>query len=183
MLKKVLADGAYPENAAAVACRFGGAVLHVPILPRRVSPALAASFAGIDRFTPSGVPICAAGHRFDLKGRDMTDERYIWAAPEAEDGRPVCSSCPLAHPCTTGERRCIRVNRGDLPQINWDHPQHFARNRALYQRRTGVERAIKRLKVDLCGEDLTHRDALRVQAHLDRKLLALHLLLAARARV
>jgi hypothetical protein len=33
------------------------------------------------------------------------------------------------------------------------------------------------LKVDLNGEYLTHRDALRVQAHFDRKLLTLHLLL------
>ena len=33
------------------------------------------------------------------------------------------------------------------------------------------ERAIKRLKVDPHAEHLTHRDALRVQAHLDRKLL------------
>jgi hypothetical protein len=37
------------------------------------------------------------------------------------------------------------------------------------------------LKVDLNGEHLTHRDAHRVQAHLDRKLLTLHLLLAAAA--
>ena len=66
-----------------------------------------------------------------------------------------------------------------LPQIDWDHPQHFAKNRARYQRRTGVERAIKRLKVDLHGEYLTHRDVHRVQAHFDRKLLTLHLLLAA----
>ena len=39
------------------------------------------------------------------------------------------------------------------------------------------ERAIKRLKVDPHAEHLTHRDALRVQAHLDRKLLTMHLLL------
>jgi hypothetical protein len=44
-----------------------------------------------------------------------------------------------------------------------------------------VERAIKRLKVDLRGEHLTHRDVHRVQAHFDRKLLTLHLLLAATA--
>ena len=53
------------------------------------------------------------------------------------------------------------------------------REKARYDRRPGVERAIKRLKVDLLGANLTHRSALRVQAHLDRKLLILHLLLAA----
>lgn len=78
-----------------------------------------------------------------------------------------------------GTRRHIRVAREDFPQIDWEHPQHLARNNARYQKRTGVERAIKRLKVDLNGEHLTHRDALRVQAHLERKLLTLHLLLRA----
>jgi len=51
------------------------------------------------------------------------------------------------------------------------------RDRTRYQKRTGVERAIKRLKVDLNAEQLTHRDVHRVQAHLDRKLLTLHMLL------
>ena len=77
--------------------------------------------------------------------------------------------------------RHIRVARQDQPQINWRYPQHFAKERERYGKRTGVERAIKRLKVDLGGEVLTHRDAHRVQAHLDRKLLTLHLLLAASA--
>ena len=110
----------------------------------------------------------------------MTSERYIWVAPDDAEGQPVCASCTLAGSCLEkGERRHIRVGRKDQPQINWDHPQHFARDRARYGKRTGVERAIKRLKVDLNGEYLTHRDAHRVQAHLDRKLLTLHILLAA----
>ena len=36
---------------------------------------------------------------------------------------------------------------------------------------------IKRIKVDLRGEILTRRDATRVQAHFDKRLLVLHLLL------
>ncbi len=47
--------------------------------------------------------------------------------------------------------------------------------------RTAVERSIKRLKIDLKGEHLSHRDALRVQAHLDRRLLTLHSLLSVSA--
>jgi hypothetical protein len=181
-LRHVLADDAYRENGDAIACEIDGARLTVPVHPRRVSPTLAASFAGIDRFTPIGVPICDAGHRFELRGRDLTHERYIWVAPDDSDGRSICATCPLAHACTSHARRNIRVNRADLPQIDWEHPQHFARNRARYGKRTGIERAIKRLKVDLRGDSLTHRDALRVQAHLDRKLLALHLLLAVKAQ-
>jgi hypothetical protein len=182
LVRFVLADDAYRENEDEVR-RFGQqARLIVPVHGRKARAALAETFAGINRFTPIGVPVCDGDHRFELRGRDMTNQRFIWAAPNDDDGRPVCASCPLAGNCLEkGERRHIRVEREDQPQINWDHPQHFVRERERYGKRTGVERAIKRLKVDLNGEYLTHRDAHRVQAHLDRKLLALHLLLAAAA--
>ena len=178
-LRHVLADDAYRANEEEVR-RFGQqARLHVPVHPNRRSKAeLAATFDGINRFTPIGVPVCEANRRFQMWGRDLESERYIWAAPDDEDGNSVCSGCPFASTCLRkGTRRHIRIDRADFPQIDWAHPQHFARNRTRYQMRTGVERAIKRLKVDLRGEHLTHRDGQRVQAHLDRKLLTLHLLL------
>ncbi len=178
-LRHVLADDAYKENREAVGCFGQQARLTVPVHPNGKSKAqIAASFDGINRFTPIGIPVCEAGHRLEMRGRDLSSERYIWAAPDDEKGDSVCAGCPLAATCLTkGTRRHIRVERNDFPQIHWDHPQHFARNNSRYQKRTGVERAIKRLKVDLNAEHLTHRDALRVQAHVDRKLLTLHLLL------
>lgn len=179
-IRYVLADDAYRSNRDAVG-RFGQvARLILPVHGRRVNPALADSFDGIDRFTPAGIPVCEGEFRFELRGRDITGERYIWVAPDDEDGRPVCASCPLAATCLgCGQRRHIRVHRNDLPQIDWDHPQHSTKDRTRYKKRTGVERAIKRLKVDLHGEHLTHRGVHRVQAHLDRRLLTLHILLAA----
>jgi hypothetical protein len=181
-LTHVLADDGYQGNAEGVV-RFGRqARLVVPVHPRKPRAGLAEQFAGIDRFTHVGFPICKAGHRFDLRGRDLTGQRYIWAAPDDGEGRAVCAGCPCAAGCVMkGQRRYIRVHRHDQPQLDWDHPQLLCRDRARYQRRTGVERAIKRLKVDLRGEHLTHRDVHRVQAHLDRKLLTLHLLLAVTA--
>lgn len=181
-LSRVLADDAYRANHADVA-RFGQqARLIVPVHARQARAHLADGFDGIARFTPSGVPVCEGGHRFDMRGRDITAERYIWAAPDDDAGQPVCASCPLAARCLDkGKRRHIRVPRHEQPHIDWEHPQHFARERARYSRRTAIERAIKRLKIDLKGEHLTHRDALRVQAHLERRLLTLHLLLAASA--
>ena len=181
-LSYVLADDAYRENHAAVE-RFGQqARLIVPVHGRTARAALANGLAGIARFTPSGVPVCQGGHRFELRGRDITAERYIWAAPDDDAGQPVCARCPLAASCLDkGNRRHLRIPRLEQPHIDWEHPQHFARERARYSQRTAIERAIKRLKIDLKGEHLTHRDALRVQAHLDRRLLTLHLLLAASA--
>lgn len=182
LVRFVLADDAYRENDDAVR-QFGQqARLIVPVHGRKARAALAEAFEGINRFTPTGVPICEGGHRFELRGRDVTNERYIWVAPDDAEGQSVCSSCPLASSCLEkGNRRHIRIERKAQPQINWDHPQHFIRERQRYGKRTGVERAIKRLKVDLKGEHLAHRDAHRVQAHFDRKLLVLHLLLAAAA--
>ncbi len=180
-LTYVLADDAYRDNDAEVA-RFGQqARLVVPIHPRKPDPALDGKFRGIDHFTASGVPVCMQGHRFQMLGRDLNEECYIWVAPEQEaSAQPVCADCPLVKSCLRNKgRRHIRVPREMQPHIDWDAPQHLKRQRALYQQRTGVERAIKRLKVDLKAEHLTQRDALRVQAHLERKLLTLHLLLAA----
>jgi hypothetical protein len=181
-VRYILADDAYRENADAVKAFGQEARLVVPVHGRKARAALAETFAGINRFTPIGVPVCEGEHRFELRGRDMTNERFLWAAPDDDDGRPVCEKCPLAGNCLEkGGRRHIRVEREDQPQINWEHPQHFAREQERYGKRTGIERAIKRLKVDLNGECLTHRDGHRVQAHLDRKLLTFHLLLAAAA--
>jgi hypothetical protein len=177
-LRYVLADDAYQGNEAQVA-RFGqSARLVLPVHPRKAPAGLAEQFRCIDHFTPVGFPVCVAGHRFELLGRDVVGQHYLWAAPLSEQGQSVCKGCPRAVDCLVhGLRRQLRVSRQDQPQICWEHPQLLARERARYGQRTAVERAIKRLKVDLGGEYLTHRDGQRVQAHLDRKLLTLHLLL------
>ncbi len=178
-LRFVLADDAYRHNHDAVRSYGCQARLLTPVHGRQARTALAATFRGIDHFTPIGVPVCQAGHRFEMYGRDLQGQRYIWVAPDDDQGQPVCAACPVSANCLRGgQRRHIRVERNDQPQIDWDHPQLFAKERARYRKRTGVERAIKRIKVDLNAETLTQRDGLRVQAHLDRKLLILHLLLA-----
>lgn len=183
-LNHAVADDAYRGNHDEVA-QFGqNARLTVPVHPSGSSKNhVAERFRGIDRFTPIGVPICLADRRFVMLGRDIAGGRYIWMAPDSEDGSPACDGCPFANGClSNGTRRHIRVDRDDFPQIDWEHPQHLRRNKARYKQRTGVERAIKRVKVDLAAEHLTVRDGLRVQAHLDRRLLVLHLLLAASGR-
>lgn len=181
-LRWVLADDAYQGNSDAVRHFGQQAQLILPVHPKKVKPEVAEALRGINRFTPSGVPICEADHRFVLLGRDIKEERYIWAAPFDDESLPVCMSCPAATACVEhGQRRQIRIDRNDLPQISWDRPQHLKRHRSRYAKRSGVERAIKRLKVDLNGQHLTHRGVHRVQAHLDRTLLIYHLLLAANA--
>jgi len=180
-LRGALADAAYSCNANELAQQFPDIRLTAPIIQRKCV-GTKDLFVGIDHFTATGVPVCQAGHRFDLRGRDLAADRFIWVAPDDEHGLSVCSSCPMKQGCLAkGSRRNIRVERQLTPQINWDHPQHFRTEKALYAKRTGVERAIKRIKVDLDGQCLPYRDARRVQAFLDRKLLTLHLLLKIQA--
>jgi hypothetical protein len=153
----------------------------VGITGRTTRSSLASRYPGIDRFTPAGVPVCRQEHGFEFRGRDIKAERFIWQAPSDDNGAPVCTGCPFAATCllSGGKQRHLRVHRADFPQIDWDHPQHQALHKATYSLRTGVERGIKRIKKDLGGEHLNRRGASRVQAHLDRRMLVLHLLLAA----
>ena len=175
-LTYVLADDGYQGNQKLVVDYGQQAVLVLPVHPKQPNFALAKNFDGISHFTAIGVPVCHQGYSFQLRGRDITDERYIFAAPDDDHAQPVCSSCPSR--CGSGVgRRHIRVPRHLLKQLDWLHPQLFASHKARYARRSGVERAIKRIKVDLKAAVLSHRGAHRVQAHLDRRLLALHLLL------
>lgn len=51
------------------------------------------------------------------------------------------------------------------------------RFKAMMRRRPAVERAIKRIKLDLGDDRLTRRGTQAFQAHLDRSLIAYHLLL------
>lgn len=74
----------------------------------------------------------------------------------------MCATCPDARHCLKrGKRRHIRVDRQDQPQIDWEYPQHSVREKAHYDRHPGVEQAIGRLKVDVHGAHLTHRNAIR----------------------
>jgi hypothetical protein len=111
-LRYVLADDAYQGNEAEVA-RFGlSARLVLPVHPRKAPAGLADQFRGIDHFTPVGFPVCEAGHRFELLGRDEAGGRYIWAAPLTDQGVAVCQGCPRALQCLVkGLRRQIRVDR------------------------------------------------------------------------
>ena len=175
-LRFVLADDGYQGNQQHVSDYGQHAFLVLPVHPKRPNLALAKEFDGITHFTPVGVPVCRQGYRFQWRGRDISDERYIFAAPDDEKAQAVCASCP--NRCGLGAgRRHIRVPRRSLPQIDWQHPQLAASHKARYARRSGVERAIKRLKIDLKAAVLSHRGAHRVQAHFDRRLIALHLLL------
>jgi len=72
LLLYILADDGYQGQKEAVARFRDRARLILPVHPSGKSKEkVAANFSGIDRFTPIGVPICDAGHRFEMLGRDI----------------------------------------------------------------------------------------------------------------
>jgi hypothetical protein len=180
---RVMADGPFNTKTNRDFVRDEiGAVLYTPINAKNINVPSAAGLKGIDHFTKNGVPICDAGLPLAMKGREFTQQRYIWGAPVITSKNQTvvaCSRCLLKqHCCPHGQGRTLRTNASDFPQIDWDNPQHLARWKNQYRKRTAIERMIKIIKVDYGVEHFQKRDSLNFQGHLDKAMLALHILLS-----
>jgi hypothetical protein len=180
--KRVIADGAYQtaENVAGVAAL--GKKLVAPINPRGTKPKPAEGLPGIKHFTPTGVPVCEAGKELTFVGRRLEEHQLLWGAPRDEQGEISCKTCPLHETCCPDAKngRNLTTNAADFPQIDWDLPQHSTTFKRTYPLRTAVERVINVMKLDLNRDRLTKRDNVNFQARLDKSILAIHLLIAAR---
>ncbi len=180
---RVIADGPFNTKTNRDFVRDEiGAVLYTPINPKNINVPSAQGIKGIDHFTKNGVPICDAGLPLEMKGRELTQQRYIWGPPITTSKNKAvvaCSRCLLQQDCCPkGQGRTLRTKASDFPQIDWDNPQHLARWKNQYRKRTAIERMIKIIKVDYCVEHFQKRDSLNFQGHLDKALLALHILLS-----
>jgi len=180
---RIFADGPYNtiDNKEFVRDEIG-AVLYAPINPRNIKVPSAENIKGIDHFTKCGVPICDAGLSLEMKGRDISNREYIWGPPLIINNNKTltaCSHCLLKiNCCPQGQGRTLRTQASDFPQIDWDNPQHLSRWKKQYCKRTSIERMIKQLKVDYQVEYFNKRDSLNFQGHLDKSMLALHILLS-----
>ncbi len=182
-IKSVMADGPYntKENKDYIQNELK-AIPYVPINSRNIKIPSAVNIKGIDHFTKNGVPICNARLPLEMKGRDLNKQRYIWGPPILEEKNQTviaCSRCILKNDCCPkGQGRSLRTKASDFPQIDWKNPQHSIRWKKQYNKRTAIERAIKTIKVDYCAEDFNKRDSVNFQGHLDKTMLALHILLS-----
>ena len=117
-----------------------------------------------------------------MKGRDLAKRRYIWGPPVINSKNKTltaCVNCLLKNNCCPdGLGRTLRTKASDFPQIDWDNPQHLSRWKNHYSKRTAIERMIKIIKVDYCAEHFNKRDSVNFQGHLDKAMLALHILLS-----
>ena len=180
---RIFADGPFNtiENKNFVRDEIG-AVLYAPINPRNGKVPSAEGLKGIDHFTKCGVPICDARFPLEMRGRDISSHEYIWGPPLSVNNNKTitaCSHCLLKNNCCPqGKGRTLRTKAGDFPQIDWDNPQHLSRWKKQYRKRTSIERMIKLLKVDYRAEYFNKRDSQNFQGHLDKNMIALHILIS-----
>jgi hypothetical protein len=180
-IERVLYDSACDDGA--LKARFNdemGIELKASFNPRRSKPITEQLPRGIQKITPYGVPVCLAGHEFDYKGCRYASEKFIYEAPHHDNGTSVCLDCSERGGCcnrSTQSGRIITVSFDTLPQIDANDPPMAKRFKAIMRRRPSVERMIKRLKCDLGDDRLSKRGNASFQAHLDKTMIAYHLLL------
>ena len=148
--------------------------------PRRSKAITAALPRGIEKITPYGVPICLAGHELDYQGIRYASEKFIYRAPQQDDGLCVCMGCGEKPQCCNRSNqsgRTITVSFDTLKHIDPSDPPMAKRFKAIMTRRPSVERMIKRLKCDLGDDRLSKRGNDSFQAYLDKTMISYHLLI------
>ena len=181
-LRYLEADGPFntAENRQGLAEELPGVILLSPVNPRNAKPK-PLDRPGMDHISPSGIPVCSAGHHLRLLGRDRQRQQYIWHCPlfgGRQDPPPGVSCAPEQHQaCCAGSPRgrTVHTPRELSPLINWELPQPSARHVRLYRERLQIEGSFGIL-VEMFGFRQVHkRGRLNVQAHVDRCLGCMHL--------
>lgn len=179
--KNVLADTAMDdaESKQIVRDEFG-MELKTFTNPRSIKTITIALGRGMKSLTATGMLTCLADREMPYKGVRFETEKFIYESPRLSTGEVACLTCPLREGCcrsdTKGGRE-VEIPITYLPHIDPGDPPMARRFKALMRHRTSVERAIKRIKLDFGDDHLTRRGNDAFQSHLDRSLIALHLLL------
>jgi hypothetical protein len=177
----ILDDGALDDEAIrkAVKERFGADLVVKPN-PRGKKALTQGLPAGIREVTTAGTPVCVAGFPFDFLGCRHTEERFLFRAPDDEEGRPVCAGCGMRDGCLRPEAACRHLSLPFelLPHLDPRLPHLSRRFERLTAKRTVIERIHKLMKFDYGSERLSKRGNASFQATLDKTLLAMHLVAA-----
>jgi hypothetical protein len=156
-----------------------GMVLMTPLNPRRIVTVTEGLPRGMKSLTPCGTMTCDAEHEAEYEGVRNGTRTFICQAPSDENGTPVCPKCGHRAECCphSDNGRTVTVSFDMLPHIDPQNPQMSAGFQAVMRQRASVERMIKRLKCDLSDSRLTKRGNDSFQAHLDKTVIAFHILL------
>ena len=178
----VLADAAWDdaEIKQAVEERFG-LNLKTPVNPRSTKTITQNLGRGMKSLSPAGTLTCQADREMSYVGASYQRETFIYRAPRLGTGEAACHSCPLKEICCRSDNttagRQVEIPFTKLDHIDPADPPMARRFKVIMRRRTAVERAIKRIKLDFSDPQLSRRGNDAFQGHLDRSLIAFHWML------
>lgn len=148
--------------------------------PRGIKPVTENLPKGMKSLNPTGTLTCQADREMDFLGIRFGTEEFIYGPPDGRSGESACVLCHIKDECcrrgTVGGRHVV-IKFGQLPHIDPSDPPMARRFKVLMRMRTAVERAIKRIKFDFGDDRLARRGNDAFLAHLDRSLIAYHLML------
>lgn len=148
--------------------------------PRRIKTVEENLPKGMKALTPAGTLTCRADREMEFLGARFSTEQFLYGPPGGTKGSPACGTCPLKDECCRKDAaagRHVSIPFTRLEHIDPSDPPMARRFKAAMRKRPAVERAIKRIKLDFSDESLTRRGNAAFQAHLDRSLIAFHLML------
>lgn len=157
-----------------------GLTVKTPVNPRGIKPRTADIGRGMKSLSPTGTLTCQGERQMEFLGVRFASEQFLYGPPGGSRQTSACSSCPHRSSCCrsgNAKGRHVAIKFCWLPHIDPADPPMARRFKAIMFRRTAVERAIKRLKLDFGDDRLTRRGNEAFQGHLDRSLIALHLTL------
>jgi hypothetical protein len=177
----VVADSAWDdaELKQTVEERFG-LNLKTPVNPRSIKSITEDLGRGMKSLSPAGTLTCQADREMSYAGASYQRETFIYHPPRLDSGEVACTSCPFRDICCRRDNtkgRQVELPFTTLPHIDPGDAPMGRRFKAIMARRTAVERAIKRIKLDFGDARLTRRGNDAFQAHLDRSLIAFHWML------
>ncbi|MBI2946000.1 MAG: hypothetical protein HYY25_17520, partial [Candidatus Wallbacteria bacterium] len=138
--------------------------------------------AGMKKLSPCGTLTCQADYSMSYLGIRWKTEQFLYGPPKSSSGTGdvACNSCTLRTACCQENNRrgrFVSIPFTWLGHIDPTDPPMARRFKAAISRRVSIERAIKRIKLDFGDDHLGRRGNDAFQGHLDRSLIAFHLLL------
>lgn len=180
-IEEILADTAYDDAATKrrILEKYGIRI-RTNVNPRSRKPQTKELARGMKSLSPVGTLTCQADREMTYVGMRFKAEQFIYGPPGQAKGAIACLDCPLRQSCCNEDNqggRYVAIPFTKLPHISTDDPPMAKRFKAAMRLRSVIERSIKRIKLDFGDDHLTRRGNHAFQAHLDRSLAALHLVL------
>lgn len=180
-IAEILADTAYDDEATKqrIEQKYGIRV-RTDVNPRSRKTRTEDLGRGMKSLSPVGTLTCQADREMTYLGMRSRAEQFLYGPPGLAKNHIDCTDCPLKQTCCNKNSqggRYVSVPFSTLPHISTDDPPMARRFKAAMRLRPVVERSIKRIKLDFGSDRLTRRGNNAFQAHLDRSLAALHLVL------